>query len=148
MERTELQYAFLSLVRLGIGVHITSSIPITEKIDWIAMEAIAMEQGLLGVLVDGIENLPENQRPPKDVLMRWIGFLMQGEARNAVQQKKATDMALLFHDNGIRTYVLKGDVVAECYPRPEHRVSSDLDCYLLPNKGDFDAWELGNELIK
>lgn len=57
-------------------------------------------------------------------------------------------MALLFHDNYIRTYVLKGAVVAECYPKPEHRVSSDMDCFLLPDKSGFDAWAFGNDLIK
>lgn len=56
-------------------------------------------------------------------------------------------MAELFRKNYIRTYVLKGDVVAECYPKPEHRVSSDMDCILLPSKGNFNAWELGNDLI-
>ena len=57
-------------------------------------------------------------------------------------------MALLFNSNGIRTYVLKGTIVAECYPRPKHRLSVDLDCYLLPKEGRFDAWDLGNNLIK
>lgn len=57
-------------------------------------------------------------------------------------------MALLFHDNNIRTYVLKGAVVAECYPKPEHRVSSDMDCFLLADQSDYDAWALGNDVIR
>ncbi len=57
-------------------------------------------------------------------------------------------MALLFNSNDIRTYVLKGTIVAECYPRPKHRLSVDLDCYLLPKEDRFDAWDLGNNLIK
>ena len=39
-------------------------------------------------------------------------------------------------------------VVSECYPKPKHRVSADIDCYLLPEIGEFDAWRLGNDLIK
>lgn len=57
-------------------------------------------------------------------------------------------MALLFRNNEIRTYVLKGAVIAECYPKPAHRSSADMDCFLLPNIGDFDAWDLGNCLMK
>ena len=57
-------------------------------------------------------------------------------------------MAQLFHQNGIRTYVLKGNVVSECYPQPQHRVSSDVDCFLLPEEGDDDVWEKGNQLME
>jgi hypothetical protein len=118
------------------------------QVDWNAVEALAIQQGLLGVMVDGIDCLPLEARPPKEVLLQYIGQVMQDESRYAVQQKAAVEMALLFHENYIRTYVLKGDVVAECYPRPEHRVSSDMDCFLLPDQSDFDAWSLGNDLIK
>jgi len=57
-------------------------------------------------------------------------------------------MALLFHKNLIKTYVLKGEIIAECYPKPSHRISSDLDCFLLPINSDFDAWSLGNDLVR
>lgn len=136
---------FLSLVRLGIGY---KAIPLIGQVDWVAVEALAIQQGLLGVLTDGIDCLPLNERPPKEVLLQFIGPVIQDESRYAIQQKASVEMALLFHENDIRTYVLKGHVVAECYPRPEHRVSSDMDCYLLPDKSDFDAWSLGNDLIK
>lgn len=58
-------------------------------------------------------------------------------------------MAAYFADNGVRTYVLKGSVISECYPVPSHRMSSDLDCFLLPAGGDdCDACEKGNSLIE
>jgi hypothetical protein len=71
-----------------------------------------------------------------------------GEARYNQQWSEACKMAQLFHRNGICTYVLKGNVVSECYPKPEHRVSSDFDCFLFPTEGGFDAWECGNGLIE
>lgn len=145
MEQTEQNNLFLALVRLGVEANNCTLLP--EGIDWDVMKALAVQHGLLGVIVDGIEHITEKQRLPKDLLFEWIGLLMQEEARYAVQLKAAIEMSRLFHDNGIRTYVLKGNVVAECYPKPEHRVSSDLDCYLMPDKGNFDAWELGNDLI-
>ena len=140
-----LQETFLSLVRLGIG-HSTSNPH--EAIDWLALQDLAMEQGLYAIVLDGIEKLPAGERPPQEFLLEWIGLVMQDEARYATQQKAAKQMAALFSKNYIRTYVLKGDVVAECYPKPEHRVSSDMDCFLIPEGGDFNAWGLGNDLIK
>lgn len=147
---TNLQKAFLSLVRLGIGAETVSSFKFqgSSSIDWEALQALANEQGLSAVLIDGIEKLPEAAKPPKLVLLQWIGEVLQSESVNYAQQKAAAEMALLFHNNGIRTYVLKGAVVAECYPKPEHRFSADVDCFLLPEKGDFDAWELGNSIIR
>ena len=142
-EKTE--QSFLTLVRLGIGVESSVSF---ETTDWGHIQAIATEQGLAGVVVDGVEKLEKGYRPPKYVLLRWIGEVLKEEAQQSNQQKAAIEMALLFHHNEIRTYVLKGLVIAECYPKPIHRCSSDMDCYLLPNMGDFDAWDLGNSLIK
>ncbi len=138
--------SFLVFVRLGLGASTKSPLP--GLMDWDAIETLAVQQGLLGVIVDGVDKLPLEQRPPKVLLLQWIGMVMQDEARYATQQKAATDMALLFHENYIRTYVLKGDVIAECYPKPEHRVSSDMDCFLLPERSDFDAWSFGNDLIR
>lgn len=136
--------AIITLVRFGLGLpsHFETGFK------WQELETLAMQQGLLGVVVDGIEQLPEDLRPEKSQLLQMIGLVMQDESRYAAQQKTAAEMAILFHDNYIRTYILKGSVVSECYPKPEHRVSTDIDCILLPEKSDFDAWQLGNDIIK
>lgn len=142
---TALQQSFLSLVRLGIGLPVSNIAIVTN---WKYLETLAKQQGLLPIVVDGIEKLPEEQRPPKELLLQWIGEVLQGESVYDLQKAVAVDMANLFYHNAIRPYVLKGNVVAECYPKPKHRVSVDIDCYLLPDKGDFDAWSLGNDLIR
>lgn len=141
----ELSAIFLSLVRIGIGhdEHVE-----LREIDWQAIQALAERQGLLPIVVDGIETLPDAIRPPKIALLRLIGEALQMEQQYALQRKTAVDMARLFHDNCIRTYVLKGEVVAECYPKPEHRISADFDCLLLPEVGEDDVWEKGNQLIE
>ena len=126
-----LQDFFISLVRLGIGLN--DSFPL-KTVDWTAMKALAEEQGLSAVVLDGIEKLPVTSRPPQELLLEWIGETLQSESIYETQQKEAVRMANLFQNNGIRTYVLKGAVVAECYPKPSHRPSVDMDCYLLPEK--------------
>lgn len=143
---TALQSSFLGLVRLGIGASKDASIP--EDIDWGKLKALAEEQGLPAIVLDGIEELPDSQRPPQVLLLEWIGEVLQGETVFAHQRAVEVDMANLFYHNAIRLYVLKGNVISECYPRPNHRGSVDIDCYLLPDKGDFDAWCLGNDLIR
>lgn len=139
---------FLQLVRLGIGKETSQLDNFTTQINWTVIQDLAEKQGFSAVVLDGIESLPVEMRPAKVGLLQWIGEVLQSESVFAGQWKSACEMALLFENNYIRTYILKGFVVSECYPKPEHRVSVDLDSFLVPHKGDFDAWELGNQLME
>lgn len=139
---------FLQLVRLGIGA--SKDAKIHNDVDWVHLKAFADAQGLSAVVLDALntDGMYLSETMPVQLKLEWIGEVLQREQTYKLHQEVATDMANLFHRNGIRTYVLKGRIVAECYPKPEHRVSSDMDCFLLPLQGDFDAWKFGNDLIR
>lgn len=151
-----LKEIFLRLVRLGLGCADYSSdlIPQLSVKDWQVLENIANEQGLLGVMLDGVEKLPRELRPEKKAIIQSIGQMIQSEQQYAVQEHAAAEMALLLHQHGIRTYVLKGAVVAECFPRPEHRRSVDMDCFLVNDNDNKDldlnaeVWEKGNRVVE
>lgn len=145
-----IQETFIQLVRLGTGFTDPSMVSefITDDEDWEVVKALAEMQGLSGVVLDGIEKLTGSQRPPQEFLLEWIGETLQSESMYNLQNEVAGDVAKLFYRNGIKTYILKGTIVSECYPKPHHRVSVDIDCFLLPEKSDFDAWSLGNDLIR
>ena len=154
---SDLRDIFLRLVRLGIGNEPVSGLkfPVSSPLsaaDWQALEALANEQGLLGVMLDGVDKLPREWRPEKKAIIQSIGQLIQSEQQYAVQEHAAAEMALLLHQHGIRTYVLKGAVVAECYPRPEHRRSVDMDCFLVNDNDNHndteDVWERGNRVLE
>ena len=149
---------FLRLVRLGLGCAEYSSdlIPQISVKDWQALENIANEQGLLGVMLDGVEKLPRELRPEKKAILQSIGQLIQSEQQYAVQEQAAKKLSLLLHQHGIRTYVLKGAVIAECYPKPEHRRSVDMDCFLVNENLNLnvnldlnaEVWERGNRVVE
>ena len=154
---------FLQLVRLGIGCEpvpgstFQISGPLSVE-DWQALEEMANEHGLQGVMLDGMEKLPQELRPEKKAILQSIGLLIQSEQQYASQEHAANEMALLLHQHNIRTYVLKGAVVAECYPRPEHRRSVDMDCFLMAHTESTDntetsqvsedVWEKGNRVLE
>ena len=142
------------MVRLGIGTVQDIELSATGLcVDWEQMKALADMQGLSAVVLDGLDGVQElkglrtQDFMPKKLRLEWIGEVLQGENTYAIQSKAAGELALLFHTNFIKTYLLKGAVVAECYPLPNHRVSADMDCYLLPQNSNFDAWDLGNQLV-
>ena len=141
-----MEEAFLALVRLGIGNAATVALP--DCIDWDEVEALAKRQGLFAVVFDGVEQLPQSLRPLFNTWLRWIGEVQLEEERYNHQWNEVCKMTQLFQQNGICTYVLKGFVASECYPKFQHRVSADFDCFLLPAEGDLDVWEKGNELIE
>lgn len=58
--------AFLSLIRIGIG-HYPDALP--TAVDWKEMKDLAEKQGLSAIVLDGIERLPEQLRPPKVFLL-------------------------------------------------------------------------------
>lgn len=169
---TQTQEAFLILVRLGLGLSADPLDVFDNQPNWGEIRALAAQQGLSAIVVDGINRLKEidesKAQVSKEVMLPWIGEVLQGETVYRRQQKVAAEMAALFQKNGIRTYVLKGNVVAECYPKPEHRVSVDLDCFLCNEnkiafadgaekaenaersgiRNDEDVWEKGNRLIE
>ena len=145
--------AFLALVRLGVGYTeaIDSSvISVLDGVEWKQLKYLADAHGLSAVVLDGIEKCPTNaiEKMPQRVRLEWIGEVVREENVYTNQQATATDMANAFHNNGIRTYVLKGMVIAECYPNPRHRLSVDMDCYLSAEKDNSEVWALGNNLIK
>lgn len=152
MTSSELKEVFLRLVRLGLNLPENTEVPQLSVEEWEQLKALADEQGLSAIVVDGMNVIGTNLSAlPKQFRLEWIGQVLQQEQMNAVQQKAAGEMALMFRENGIRTYVLKGAVIAECYPRPEHRHSVDMDCFVVnenQNDNENDVWERGNKVIE
>lgn len=154
----EIREYFLRLVRLGIGCEAAPSFEVLGQLsveDWQALKGLANEHGLLGVMLDGLSKLPCELWPAKEFYLQGIGQLALLEQQYVVQAHAAEDIALLLHRHDIRTYVLKGAVVAECYPKPEHRLSVDMDCFLTAHTESTestqvfdDVWERGNRVLE
>lgn len=127
---------FLALVRLGIG-HDRSCFP--NEVDWLAIKTLADQHGLSAVVLDGIEKLPDNSRPPKDVLLNWIGETLQEyEQRYALYGKAIAEMAGWHNANGFKMMVLKGYACAMNWPKPEHRPCGDIDIWQFGQQKEAD----------
>ena len=134
---SENKEAFLSLVRLGIG-HRADVLP--EFVDWNALEDLAAKQGLSAVVVDGVGKLPVDMRPPKPVLLQWIGETLQGYEYRYEQYRKAiAGLASFYNSHGYRMMVLKGYACSLDWPRPEHRPCGDIDIWLFGKQAAADA---------
>lgn len=129
---------FLQIIRLGIGNAKVAQIP--GNVDWSDLETFAAQQGLSAILVDGVEKFPEGQRPPKPVLLQWIGETLQGyEYRYELYLRTIAEMAAFYNEHGFRMMVLKGYACCLDWPKPEHRPVGDIDIWQFGQQREADA---------
>lgn len=130
--------AFFSLVRLGIG-HDGGLFP--ENVDWKVIDALVLDQGLEAVVLDGVERLPAEKRPPMPVLRQWIGETFQEyECRYDAYCKAIAEMAAFYNGHGFKMMVLKGYACGLDWPKPEHRPCGDIDIWLFGRQKEADAY--------
>ena len=98
--------------------------------EWQELFAYARKQALIGVLFAGIQQLPENQRPPRKLLIKWYMLIEQIKKQNMLLNKRAVETADYFVDKGFANCVLKGQGLATLYPEPLLRMSGDIDIWL------------------
>lgn len=132
----EFKQTFLSLVKLGIGHR--SALP--DVVDWQAIKVLADKQGLTAVVVDGIEQLPDTKRPPKELLLQWIGEVFQSyENRYKLYQRAIAELAGWYNAHGYKMMVLKGYACGNNWPKPEHRPCGDIDVWLFGKQNESDS---------
>lgn len=127
---------FISIIRLGIGHPATFPV----EMNWAQIENLAARHGLSAILIDGIEKLPEGKRPPKEVLLQWIGETLQGyEYRFELYQRNIAELAGWYYTNGYKMMVLKGYACSINWPKPNHRPCGDIDIWLFGGQKEADA---------
>lgn len=126
---TNKQDLFFELLLVCTGAKDVLSRTYSEA-EWNDALEIAQEQAIEGVLLSAIERLSDEQRPPKLVLLQWIGSVQMVET-NSKKIAEASDCVVrYFRGNGFACNILKGCAVARYYPQPERRQSGDVDVWV------------------
>lgn len=136
--------AFLQLVRLGIGTEPVSSFRFQDPIDWDEVEALAIKQGLLGVVLDGVQQFANSAESTETIpykkKLEWLGQVMQGyELRYREYRNALAKLAAFYNSHGYKMMLLKGYACGRDWPRPEHRPYGDIDIWLFGKQKEADA---------
>lgn len=132
-----LQDSLFYLVRLGVG---QTAYPVPDNFDWEHLYALALRHQLLAIVVDGIGNLPVDQRPPRDLLLKWIGEVLHDyEQRYEMYSRAIGEMAGFYNRHGYKMMVLKGYACSLDWPKPEHRPCGDIDIWLFGQQKEADS---------
>ena len=134
---TEITTSFLTLVRLGIGHQAEKTISVK---DWRLIRNLAEAQGLYAVVLDGIEKLPAASRPAQEILLEWIGEVLQGyEHRYDSYKNTIAEMAGFYNSHGYKMMVLKGYSCSLDWSKPSHRPCGDIDIWQFGKQKEADA---------
>ena len=105
---------FYELLQIAIGNRDRFSQAPTEG-EWRELFALAQKQAMVGIAFRGVEQLPGEQRPPKQLLMQWYMATERIKRMNADLDRKALAVAEKFRGEGFPGVVLKGQGVARLY---------------------------------
>ena len=120
---------FFHLIRCGIGKQ--STLPCTPNTqEWNELFEIAKKQTLIGIAFAGIERLPQEQRPPREILLQWYKMCTLIKSKNAELDRKCAIVSGKFKSEGFGNCILKGQGIAQLYPDPTLRTPGDIDIWL------------------
>lgn len=120
---------FIELLQISLGNRGILSRTPSEK-EWMGLFIEAQRQAIIGVLLTGIENLPEDQWPKQDLLLQWVGLCQMVEQTNNLHLKRARELTVWFNGTGFQSCVLKGIGIAQLYPSPLRRQCGDIDLWV------------------
>ncbi len=98
--------------------------------EWQALFSISAKQTLTGVCFVGIERLPKDLMPPKEVLLRWWSTAEQIKKQNERLNNAACEVVEKLQEAGFRSSILKGQGIACLYPQPFLRTCGDIDVWV------------------
>ena len=119
--------AFLALVRAGLWEQDVRLL-LYGDIKWQEVYRLATEQSVLGLVLAGLEH--SDIKPPKELLLQWIGEVQQIEQRNKAMNAFIADIIEKLRKENIYTLLVKGQGIAQCYEKPLWRSSGDVDFIL------------------
>ena len=135
MEQTiiPLTKLFFELIQISLGNRKEFSCIPSAK-DWFGIYELAHRQALTGVLFTGITLLPQNQKPPQKLLLKWYAISEQIRILNKRINKECIIVGNHLKEKGFDYTILKGQSMAALYTFPLLRMPGDIDVWLHPAK--------------
>ena len=124
---------FFEILRYSIGAQHEVSGTLSEE-EWERIHKTAHKQALTGLLYTGIQKLPKEMMPPKNLILRWYMESEQIRKYNENLNAVAVYVTEMFETAGIENCILKGQGNAVMYEDPFARIPGDIDIWINPAK--------------
>jgi hypothetical protein len=126
---------FFELIQLSLGKRDSFCLCPSEQ-EWGELFELAKKQALVGVLFSGVERIPDEQRPPKDILLKWYAITRNIEEENIKMNELSYSVQQRLKKDDFLSCVLKGQGNAHMYPQPLRRQSGDVDIWVDGSRKD------------
>ena len=80
---------FYTILQSVIGKTVQLSHTLSEK-EWNEIFGLAKKEALVGIMFEGVERLPQEQWPPRNVVLQWAMMVESIKRRN----RQTTDVCL------------------------------------------------------
>lgn len=97
--------------------------------DWKECAQLARRQGVLALAWEGVQRLPQELQPYRNLKISWALAVEKYEAEYERYCDTVHELSVLFASHGIRMVQLKGVGLSTYYPVPQHREGGDIDIY-------------------
>lgn len=132
----DIKEKFFSLIRYSISD--TSEIPEgIDACDWQGLYVLAKKHALLGVVFRGIERLPHEMQPGKEIAVPWFIASERITKLNSKANINAARLTERFAKDGKRCCILKGQGNCIYYPNGSMRTPGDIDAWIEGDEYDI-----------
>ena len=142
---------FFALLRFSLGIDRNFTLRPTAG-EWMQLYEQACKQRLVGVMYEGVSQLPEDcfepvssngadpeAYMPQQLATQWAYDAEVIAGLNDLQNSKATELTARFEQQGHHTAILKGQANARLYPNPLSRQPGDIDIYVDGGREHVEA---------
>ena len=124
------QQQFLELLRSGLWGKAADTTLFQKGVDWKAVLRIATEQTVQIIVADGIETLPEELWPPKEIMLKLMMIRIKTQQLHNLLNSTLNQIVEALNAEDLPSVLLKGQGVAQNYRKPESRSCGDIDIYI------------------
>jgi len=111
-------------------------LPVLTAQEWNELCGFASFHGLMSVLLIYLQTIKFEDEESKWIILSWYGTTLQNERTSKAMFSTAEKLAKILQKGQIDLMFLKGMCLAQYYPAPTMRMSSDIDFYLYGRSGD------------
>ena len=130
---TSIENFFFELLQVAIGCRSKlSAVPTKEE--WVTLLEVSVKQSLAGITFAGVERLPKEQWPEKEIVFQWMAITAQIEQQNVKTTEVCQQLVKRVEADGFKTCILKGQSNYAYYSKElkNKRSCGDIDIWVLP----------------
>lgn len=124
------QTQFLELLRSGLWGIPADLALFQGQVNWKAILRLAKEQTIQVIVADGIETLPAELCPPKELMFKLMAIRVKTKQLHLQLNSVLVKITRALTEAGLQSVLLKGQGLAHNYRLPESRMCGDIDLYV------------------